>query len=38
VAGVHVLAPGGEAAIPAILEQAGLRPVRPARQQAEHAD
>ena len=38
VAGVHVLAPGGEAAIPAILEQAGLRPVSPARQQAEHAD
>jgi methylenetetrahydrofolate reductase (NADPH) len=33
LAGVHVLAPGGEAAIPAILAQAGLRPVR-----AQHAD
>ena len=36
VAGVHVLAPGGEAAIPAILGQAGLRPVDPARQRTEH--
>ena len=36
VAGVHVLAPGGEAAIPAILGQAGLRPVDPARQGTKH--
>jgi methylenetetrahydrofolate reductase (NADPH) len=38
VAGVHVLAPGGEAAIPAILGQAGLRPVDPARLRTERAD
>ncbi len=36
--GVHVLAPGGEAAIPGILGQAGLRPVGPARSRAERAD
>ena len=36
--GVHVLAPGGEAAIPASLGQAGLRPVGAARPRAEHAD
>ncbi|MGH3398613.1 MAG: methylenetetrahydrofolate reductase [Streptosporangiaceae bacterium] len=36
--GVHVLAPGGEAAIPAILGQAGLAPVGPARPRAERAD
>jgi methylenetetrahydrofolate reductase (NADPH) len=33
LAGVHVLAPGGEATIPAILAQAGLRPVK-----VQHAD
>jgi methylenetetrahydrofolate reductase (NADPH) len=44
LAGVHVLAPGGEAVIPAILDQAGLRPTRAGQQEAEqqqkagHAD
>jgi methylenetetrahydrofolate reductase (NADPH) len=38
LAGVHVLAPGGEAAIPAILGQAGLRPVDRAQPRAERAD
>ena len=38
LAGVHVLAPGGEAAIPAILGQAGLRPVDRVQPGAERAD
>ena len=31
LAGVHVIAPGGETAIPGILGQAGRTPARPAR-------
>ena len=38
VAGVHVLAPGGEAAIPGILREAGVAPAEADHRQAEHAD